>query len=200
MNYFLSLSTQRLLLATAAMMSCLQKIVLFTPDDKPYVGKGERLWWVTVFVLHTMCESFLEAFNFRGLHSFGWDCRPRSSLCVTCIPSQGLKRSWLSCPRRANASNKNGHICKKSHPKWWTRNIELGRQKKRVTDWASWGEGGGGSGWDSGLVHLYTSDGSTGYCWKRSFRAPIVLILLFQQKCCCKGVLEPFDFKKVNLS
>ena len=39
-------------------------------------------------------------------NSFGWEYKPRSSLC-TRISSHGLKRSWRSCPRRVNAGNKN---------------------------------------------------------------------------------------------
>ena len=40
MDYFLSLSTHQQVLATAAMMVCLQKIVLHTSDDRRYAGKG----------------------------------------------------------------------------------------------------------------------------------------------------------------
>ena len=40
MDYFLSLSTHQQLLPTAAMMVCLQKIVLHTSDDRRYAGKG----------------------------------------------------------------------------------------------------------------------------------------------------------------
>ena len=39
--------------------------------------------------------------------SFGWEYKPRSSLCITCISSHRLKRSQRSCPRRVNAGNKN---------------------------------------------------------------------------------------------
>ncbi|KAK7090094.1 uncharacterized protein [Littorina saxatilis] len=39
MNYFHGLSTNQQVLSTAAMMVCLQKIVLHTSDDRPYAGK-----------------------------------------------------------------------------------------------------------------------------------------------------------------
>lgn len=38
-DYFRSLSTQQQLLSSAAMMVCLQKIILHTSDDRPYAGK-----------------------------------------------------------------------------------------------------------------------------------------------------------------
>jgi hypothetical protein len=38
--------------------------------------------------------------------SFGWDVKPRSSLCHTHSIIHGLKRSRRSCPRRVSAGNK----------------------------------------------------------------------------------------------
>ena len=73
-------------------------------------------------------------------NSFRWEYKLRSSLCIHAFHLKDLKRSWHSCPRQMNASNKNtqhapstktecdylyGWIKKrshkqKSHPKWWT--------------------------------------------------------------------------------
>ena len=39
--------------------------------------------------------------------SFGWEFKPRSSLCIHAFTSHGLKRSLHSCPRRVNTGNKN---------------------------------------------------------------------------------------------
>lgn len=41
MDCFLSLTTQQQVLATAAMMSCLERIIVHTPDDKQYSEKCE---------------------------------------------------------------------------------------------------------------------------------------------------------------
>ena len=38
-------------------------------------------------------------------NSYGWEYKPRSSLC--CILLHGLKRSWRSCPKWVNANKKN---------------------------------------------------------------------------------------------
>lgn len=40
-DYFPSLSIQDQVIATAAMVYCLQQIVLYTQDEKIYSGKGE---------------------------------------------------------------------------------------------------------------------------------------------------------------
>ena len=83
----------------------------------------------------------------------------------TCIPSHELKKSWHSCPRRVNASNKKkttqhapstkmecvylyGWIKKwihtqKSHQEWWNPEIKLGMQKKKSPVWLDQGKQGG---------------------------------------------------------
>ena len=52
--------------------------------------------------------------------SFGWEYKLRSSRCIhVCIPSHGLQRSWHSCPRWVNASNKKTPSM--HHP--WRQNV-----------------------------------------------------------------------------
>lgn len=42
MNYFHALSPQQQVLSTGAMISCLQKIILHTADDRQHAGKGKH--------------------------------------------------------------------------------------------------------------------------------------------------------------
>jgi hypothetical protein len=50
----------------------------------------------------------------RSTYSFGWEYKPRSSLCRTLSIMHGLKRSWRSCSRRVSAGVK-GTIVRRIH-------------------------------------------------------------------------------------
>ena len=49
-------------------------------------------------------------------NSFGWEYKPRSSLCTHAFHHMdSIKRSWRSCPRRVNAGSKKTHTARTIH-------------------------------------------------------------------------------------
>ena len=64
-------------------------------------------------------------------NSFGWE-HYRGLVCSHIHPSQGLKKSWHSCPRRANAGNKN--TPRTYHPQRRNVTASMVGLKKMVTN------------------------------------------------------------------